>query len=298
MTQETTGAVGVRYARIPVSAIRPRSNVRTEFDAESIGRLAVSLKTHGQQSPIIVAPDAAEAGRYLIVAGERRWRAARLAGLETVEARVLPAFPEDHAELATWQLIENCQRENLRPMEEAHAFTRLLEHKAWTSKRLAEELGLAPSTVTRSLALLRLPEDLAAQVDGGALKPAIARELARLSSEAAMRAILAEAMERALPAEEVRELVTSQIHLKPRGRGPSGPSRSDPVIRLGRWEAVVASKRVVLRFLGGKGGAPRSEQTLEAVERLAAALRERLGADVSRADGAAAGPSRPGRDQP
>lgn len=273
----TSAPGGIRFCRLPPSSIRPRSNVREEFDQVELQRLGESLKRHGQQQPILVAPDPADAGRFLIVAGERRWRAARLAGIEELECKVLPAFPEDPAELATLQLVENCLREDVEPISQAHAFMRLMEARGWTAAQLASELNLSDAHVSRTLVLLRLPEDLAGRVDRGELVPGIAREVARLESAEAMRAMVQVARDEALTSEQVRERVSSQLKLKTAGRRNGGKARRSEVLRLeGRWEARIDEKQLTLKYRGPGRSKPRADQQLEAIEELARELRHRL----------------------
>jgi ParB/RepB/Spo0J family partition protein len=273
-----SAAGGVRFCRLPPASIRPRSNVREEFDQVALRRLGESMRKFGQQQPIVVAPDPSDPGLFLVVAGERRWRAARLVGIEDLECKVLAAFPEDPAELATYQLIENCVREDLRPIEQAYAFQRLMEHRDWTGSHLAAELHLSDAHVSRTLALLRLPDDLAEKVNRGELVPGIAREVSRLDSAESMRAMVQVARDESLTSEQVRDRVTSQLKLKTAGRRSGGKARRAEVLRLeGRWEARIDEKQLTLRYRGPGRSRPRADQQVEALEELLLALRERIG---------------------
>src|SRR4051794_1806919 len=169
-------------ASIPVGKIdRDPDQPREEFEPESLGRLAESLKTRGQLQPIQVRWDEGR-GLYLIVCGERRWRAARMAGLATVSA-VIDEGPLSPDERLAVQLVENALREDLRPVEQAKAYKLLIERNGWTVRRAAEELAVNHSAVVRSLALLALPESAQADVERGTLLPSAAYEIAKVDDK-------------------------------------------------------------------------------------------------------------------
>lgn len=127
---------------------------RTEFDDESLGHLAKSIKSHGVVQPVLVRR---VGDHYELVAGERRWRAAKLAGLRTIPAVVKDIPDRDLLEVA---LIENVQREDLNPIEEAQAYSKLIESVGLTQEALAERVGRDRSYITNYLRLLKLPEDI------------------------------------------------------------------------------------------------------------------------------------------
>jgi ParB family chromosome partitioning protein len=127
---------------------------RTQFDDESLGHLAESIKSHGIVQPVLVRR---VGDHYELVAGERRWRAARLAGLRTIPAVVKEIADKDLLEVA---LIENVQREDLNPIEEAQAYSKLIETVGLTQEALAERVGRDRSYITNYLRLLKLPEDI------------------------------------------------------------------------------------------------------------------------------------------
>ncbi len=170
------------FGRIEVSRLQPDpSQPRLHFDAEAIERLAASLKSAGQLAPIRARWSNSHK-KWLIVAGERRWRAAQHAGLDTVDCFFYQA-PLDEGEILRLQLVENLLRENLKPIEEARGFRRLMQQQGYTGKQVAEELSVPESKVSRSLALLRLPEDIQQQVDEGKLAPRVAYELTKVASQ-------------------------------------------------------------------------------------------------------------------
>jgi ParB family chromosome partitioning protein len=127
---------------------------RTQFDDESLGHLAESIKSHGIVQPVLVRR---VGDHYELVAGERRWRAAKLAGLKTIPAVIKEIADKDLLEVA---LIENVQREDLNPIEEAQAYSKLIETVGLTQEALAERVGRDRSYITNYLRLLKLPEDI------------------------------------------------------------------------------------------------------------------------------------------
>jgi ParB family chromosome partitioning protein len=211
-------------AEIPLDRIVPDpEQPREEFDPDGLARLAESLRARGQLQPIRVRWDD-ERGRYVIVCGERRWRAAGLAGLPTMSCVIMdgPATP---AELLALQLVENLIREDLRPVEQARAFRSLMDANGWSTHQLARELAITQSAVVRALALLELPEPVQAAVEQGALPPATAYELSKLEDAAAVaevaRQVVAEGLTRAEAVAAVRE----RSKATRKGRGGKAPRK-------------------------------------------------------------------------
>ena len=189
---------------IPVDQLEPDPDQpRKEFDADGLARLAGSLKERGQLVPIQVRWDT---NRWVIVAGERRWRAARLASMEKLKCVEVEGelSADDRVRL---QLIENCVREDLKPVEQARAFEALMLHGRLTQQELADQLHVSQGTVSRALALLRLPEDIQEQVDAGVIPAQAGYQIAKT----------ADPTERAVMAEEVRAKVARR---EPAGRRP------------------------------------------------------------------------------
>jgi ParB family transcriptional regulator, chromosome partitioning protein len=169
-------AAGDALGALPIDSLQPgRYQPRTRMDPESLAELAGSIKAQGVMQPILVRP--LEAGRYEIVAGERRWRAARMAGLTTVPAlvRELP----DRSALAM-ALIENLQREDLNPLEEAAGVKRLVEEFGMTHVEAAEALGRSRVAVTNALRLLDLAPPVQELVREGKLDMGHVRALLTL----------------------------------------------------------------------------------------------------------------------
>lgn len=151
---------------------------RTEFSHKAIARLAESLRGQGQLQPIRVRWSGSLA-KWIIVSGERRWRATKLAGLPTIDC-VFEEGDLAKPETLEKQLIENLLREDLLPIEEARAFEQLMKLKSWNGKQVAEALHIPASKVSRSLALLDLPAEVQEQVAAGQLAARSAYELSKL----------------------------------------------------------------------------------------------------------------------
>jgi ParB family chromosome partitioning protein len=180
-TSKSRDALVIPTDRITADPDQPRE----DFDPDAIARLAQSLKTRGQLQPIRVRWDEGS-GNYIVVTGERRWRAATLAGLPALSCVVHEA-PVEPAELLAMQLVENALREDLRPIEQAKAYTRLIETHGWSGNQLAKELHIPQSCVAQALALLRLPEDVQARVEVGELAPRTAYEVSKAGEPQAQR---------------------------------------------------------------------------------------------------------------
>lgn len=160
---------------IKISEIRPNPyQPRKIFDEEALNELASSIKEHGIVQPIIVKKSIKG---YELVAGERRTKAAKIAGLETVPAIVRDFDDEQMMEIA---LIENIQRENLNPIEEAMAYDSILKSSNITQDELAKKFGKSRSYITNSLGLLRLPDDTKKYVEDNKLSMSHARALSKL----------------------------------------------------------------------------------------------------------------------
>jgi ParB family chromosome partitioning protein len=150
---------GVPYREIPLSAIEADPNQpRQHFDEEKLRELADSIKLYGVLSPILVKSGKLP-GRYLIISGERRYRASQLAGLSSIPAIVNQAEEAEGKTLAI-QLVENLQRSDLSPLERAHAIGALRDGHSLSVREIAEKLSISKSAVQRSLDILQLPHDL------------------------------------------------------------------------------------------------------------------------------------------
>src|ERR1041384_3715172 len=168
--------------QLGIEEIRPqRGQPRRHFDEAHINELAESIRSKGILLPLIVRR--AETG-YILVAGERRWRAAQKAGLRELPAMVREVSEKEAFELA---LIENIQREDLNPIEEAEAYKRLVEEHGLTQGDVAARVGKDRSTVTNALRLLRLPEAIKQAIVAGELSMGHARALLAIADEGDLR---------------------------------------------------------------------------------------------------------------
>lgn len=197
-------------ARIEVGRIIPDPDQpRREFDPEELEHLAKSIRDRGQIQPVRVRWDEkADEGRgmYVVLAGERRWRAARMAGLTEVACTVHEGELSEADRLAL-QLIENAVRVDLKPIEQARAFRRLMVAQEWSARHLASELAISPATVVRALALLDLPAEVQGRVEQGALSPAAAYEVSKLDDPAEQAIVAEAAVDQKLTRGEAAELV-------------------------------------------------------------------------------------------
>lgn len=182
MSEPDTATVGI--AAIAVDKLRPSElQPRSNFSEESLDELGASIKAHGVIQPIIVRPVDDSSDTYEIIAGERRWRASMRVGLAEVPVLVRSVADEDVLGLA---LVENLQREDLSPIEEAEAYRRLLEDFGLTQDTIAVMVGRSRPQITNTLRLLRLPPPVRAMVDDGRLTAGHARALINTVSPEAL----------------------------------------------------------------------------------------------------------------
>jgi len=167
-------------AEIPLDRLCPNpEQPRKHFDESGLAELADSIRRHGVLQPLLVSEDGA--GGYLVIAGERRWRAARLAGLKTVPAVIRERLgARDELALA---LVENLQRRDLSALEEARAFEHLRSEHGLSQAEIAKQVGMDRSTVANALRLLRLPEKIQEMVESGRLSAGHGRALLALADE-------------------------------------------------------------------------------------------------------------------
>ena len=181
--------VGGPVSTLPLREIEPdKDQPRKDFDEQALSELADSIARHGLLQPIAVR--AAAGGAYKIIAGERRWRAARLAGLSEVPVVIKDVTDAEAMELA---LIENLQREDLDPVEEAMGYRQLMERCELTQEQTAQKIGKSRSAIANSLRLLNLPDDVLAFLKEGKLSTGHAKVLLGLP-DAALQTKAAEAV--------------------------------------------------------------------------------------------------------
>jgi ParB family chromosome partitioning protein len=200
---EDASASSNDFEYVPISKIEPRRDQpRALFEQAPLDELAESIREHGVLQPLTVR--AAGNGFYQIVAGERRWRAARLAGLAELPARIVTADDRTATELA---LIENLQREDLNPIEEAAGYRTLMEDFSLTQEETAARMGKSRPHIANALRLLTLPERLADYVRSGALPAGSARALLAIKNEKTMLLAASEVINNGLSVRETERLV-------------------------------------------------------------------------------------------
>ena len=206
--------------RIDINSIDPnKEQPRIRFDEEKIQSLAESIRQHGLVQPILLKPHGGE--RYLLVAGERRWRAARMAGLTRIPAIVKRFSDQEVLEIA---LVENLQRENLNPMEEAEGIRQLMERFGLTQEKVAERLGKSRPAVANALRLLALPEDIQGMVREGQLSPGHARAIMAIQDPEAQRAAAQRIAAKGLSVREAEAMTKRPPKAKsPKEEAPRSP---------------------------------------------------------------------------
>ena len=224
----STETPGVTTVELPIDSISPNpQQPRKDFDDRALQDLSASLKQSGVLQPVVVRR---LGNGYQLVVGERRWRAAKLAGLTRIPAVIREASDAQSLELA---LVENLLREDLNPMEEAEAYQRLLAEFAWTQEELAQRVARDRSSIANCLRLLKLPDVIQADLRGGRLTMGHARALLSLDS----------------PAEQLRlreEILTHSWSVRATEQGVQA-KRTQPTRRLLRRSAELAAVEDTLR---------------------------------------------------
>jgi ParB family chromosome partitioning protein len=205
---------------LPVSQIEScRNQPRKNFDQEKLEELAESIRQHGVIQPLTVRK--LSSGYYQIIAGERRWRAARLADLEEIPAVIIEADDRKAMELA---MIENLQREDLNPMEEAEGYRALVENYGMTQEQAAQRVGKSRSAVANALRLLDLEENLKVLVEDGNLSAGHARAILPLSPALRVQAVKT-IMQSSLSVRQTEQLVK---RLLAKEQEPEEPVKKEP----------------------------------------------------------------------
>jgi ParB family chromosome partitioning protein len=237
---------------------------RVDMRPESLQELADSIRAQGVVQPVVVRPLASgeEGARYEIIAGERRWRAAQLAGLMEIPA-VIRDVPDEAA--VAMSLIENIQRENLNPLEEARALDRLIEDFGMTHQQAAEAVGRSRTSVTNLLRLLDLCDDVKAMVEQRQLEMGHARALLSLTEPGAQAAAARKVVSGGLSVRATERLVRRLLAAP---RKDAGQRRKDPdVIKLENEVGERLGARVEVRHrAGGKGQLVISYNSLEELD--------------------------------
>jgi len=232
---------------IPVEEIeRNPYQTRTRLDEVALHELAASIRSNGVVQPVVLRR---VEGRYQLIAGERRWHASKLAGKQTVPAIVKEASNEQAMEMT---IIENLQREDLNPIEQARAYERLSREFSLTQEQMAQRTGKDRSSVANFLRLLKLPVEVQLDVESGSLSFGHAKVLMMLDSVEAQQELAKRAVEDALSVRHLEQIVHEILHPAPKAERP--PRQVDPNIREAERELERAlGVRVEIRDSGGKG---------------------------------------------
>lgn len=235
---------------LSINEVEPnREQPRKEFNESALSELSKSIEKNGVIQPILVRPVAG--GAYQIVAGERRWRASRMAGLTEIPVVIREMSDE---EAAVFALIENLQREDLNPVEEAEGIRSLIEEFGMTQEEAADRVGKSRTAVTNTLRLLKLPQNILSMVAKGKITAGHARALISLEDEGEMLKIANAVIDNNLTVREVEKTVKSALageNAKPQKREKKRDKYYDEVElalthTLGRKVKIYLSK-------GGKG---------------------------------------------
>ena len=265
-----SGAGAEELRTLPVELLqRSAMQPRLDFDADALQELADSIRAQGLLQPVLVRPLPAS-DKFELIAGERRWRAAQLAGLHDIPALVRPL--DDRAAMCS-ALIENIQREDLNPLEQARGLARLAQEFDMTHERIAESVGRSRSAVTNMLRLLELCAQVQRLLESRQLEMGHARALLTLSEQqqrwAAQQIIKSDLSVRATEA-LVRRLQKTKTVLKP------GPGRVDPDLR--RLETELSEQLgaavTIQQKKQGKGALRIAYDSLEQLDGILASIRK------------------------
>jgi ParB family transcriptional regulator, chromosome partitioning protein len=240
---ETTGVTMLPIAKVEANAAQPRK----QFDGEALDDLADSITTHGILQPITVRR--LQSGYYQIISGERRWRAARQAGLSEVPVMIIEADDRKVMELS---LIENLQREDLNPMEEAAGFQKLMQDFDLTQEECAQRVGKSRPAIANALRLMALPESIQAMVEEGRISAGHARALLALDSAEKQQALAEKIAEEELSVRQTEQLVKKmnapEVEPEPEKKDPlavdyAAVAAKELGDKLGRRVKIVSGKR-------------------------------------------------------
>lgn len=245
---------------------------RHHFDQTALEELAASIKAQGLIQPILVRP--LTEGRYEIVAGERRWRACQMAGLRNIDCIVRTM--DDYESMAI-ALIENLQREDLNPMEEARALGQIKEHFEITQEELADKVGKSRPAVTNSLRLLRLPQTVQTMLEDATLSAGHARALLGLTEDKDMEEMAALIVAKGLNVRATEEMIKKFKQKK--SRGEKAGTRNKPVAEDIARVLSGLNQRFSIKHSGSlkKGKIVLSYASSEERERIAAFLERMAG---------------------
>lgn len=234
---------------LPISQVEPGLNQpRKRFDQEALADLAESIRIHGIIQPLTVRR--LSTGYYQIIAGERRWRAAKLAGLTEVPAVIMEADDRKVMELG---LIENLQREDLNPAEEARGYQTLMEEYGLTQEQVAQQMGKSRPAIANTLRLLALPEDIMKLVEEGQLSAGHARAILGAPTPAMQRQAAKKVVEGQLSVRQTEALIKA---LQKQAQEEPKPAGEDLSLYLGELEKDLSGRlgrKVKIAHRGKRG---------------------------------------------
>ena len=244
---DTIAESSSKPSTLPISKVEPKADQpRTMFDEVALAELSESIKQHGIIQPITVRQ--LPSGYYQIIAGERRWRAARMAGLKEVPVNIIEADDRLAAELA---LVENLQRADLNPVEEAKGFRRLIKEFGLTQEEAAQAVGKSRPAITNSMRLLTLPEEVIELLEGGMLSAGHARALLAIEDDdlkiEAAKMIVAKGM-------SVRQTETLAVNIGKRKQKTENKPVGIDYLALAAKQLETSLGRKVRMTEGKKGG--------------------------------------------
>lgn len=253
---------------LPIAKVEPRDNQpRTVFDEEALSELADSIREYGVIQPVTVRK--LDSGYYQLIAGERRWRAARIAGLTEIPARVIEADDKLTTELA---LVENLQREDLNPVEEAQGYRTLMEEYGLTQDEAAQRVGKSRPAVANALRLLSLAPEVLQFVEQGLLSAGHARALVTVKPEELQIDAARQVMKNGLSVRRTEELAKRLMRAPKPEAVDDGAIRVDYAAEVTRRLERALGRRVLLSENGKKGrivleyyGADDRERLIEAL---------------------------------
>ena len=257
------GETDTGFEMVSVDEISPNpAQPRSRFDDETLEELAASLKEVGVLQPIVVTRG--ESG-YVLIAGERRWRAARRAGLHVIPA-VLRGSAGDSTLVEA--LVENVQRQDLTPLEEAHAYQQLLENYGMTQEQVASRVGKSRPTISNTLRLLQLPDDVQELVDGGELSAGHARALVGLEDEKYAIHLAKKAVADGWSVRQMEEAVRHRKGMTPEPREGVRQLRPVEIIELEKRLSDRLGSKVRITYRNEKGKLEIGFGSLEELEHI------------------------------
>lgn len=262
----TTSVDDSSLQKVGIDDIHPNPyQPRLHMQQEQLEELASSIRTHGLMQPLVVSA-ADDAGKYTLIAGERRWRASRLAGLDEVAVVVMTASPQEMLELA---IVENVVRADLSPLEEAHAYRRLIEDFTLTQGEVAERVGKSRVAITNTLRLLNAPEQVQQAIADGEITEGHARAMLGLTSIADQIEMLELIRSRNLNVRQTENLVRTWLKKPSAQETETRPRMSADMLRIESRLREALGTRVSLKSGAKSGGKIEieyaSEEELQAI---------------------------------